>query len=114
MHELGIVFHIINQVEDLCKEKKLSKVASVTMQFGEVSSIIPDYLDDCWKWATNKSAFMKGCILKSERIPAVSICENCEKTFATIAYGKTCPFCKSEKTHLLSGQEIFIKQIEAC
>jgi hydrogenase nickel incorporation protein HypA/HybF len=114
MHELGIVFHIINEVEDVCRENSLTKVASVTVQFGEVSAVVPEYLGDCWKWASEKSDFLKGALLHSETIPAVTMCDDCGKTYGTTEYGRICPFCASENTHLLSGQEITIKEIEAC
>lgn len=51
MHELGIVFHIINEIEDVGKENKLETVSSVTVEIGEVSGVLHDYLEDCWKWA---------------------------------------------------------------
>jgi hydrogenase nickel incorporation protein HypA/HybF len=114
MHELGIVFHIINEVEDICREKKLTKVASVTVQFGAVSMILPDYLEDCWKWAADKSGVLKGAALKTETIPAVTACGDCGKTYDTVEFGIVCPFCSSVNTHLVSGQEIMIKELEAC
>ncbi len=114
MHELGIVFHIINQVEDVCRENSLHQVASVTLQLGEVSGILPDYLDDCWKWAVGRSDFLKGASLKTESVPAVTICDDCGKSYGTVEHGRTCPFCSSGNTHLVSGQEIMIKEIEAC
>ena len=49
MHELGIVFHIIDTIEEIAKEQNLKKVASVTLEVGEVSTVIPSYLEDCWK-----------------------------------------------------------------
>ena len=36
MHELGIVFHIINEIEDVGKENELKTVSSVTVEIGEV------------------------------------------------------------------------------
>ncbi|HAH61532.1 MAG TPA: hydrogenase nickel incorporation protein HypA [Treponema sp.] len=114
MHELGIVFHIISEVEDICKENNLTKVAAVTIQFGEVSMIIPDYLGDCWKWAAEKSGVLKGAELKTESLPAVTMCDDCGKTYSTVQYGRICPYCASGSTHLVSGQEIMIKEIEAC
>ena len=51
MHELGTVFYVIKQVEQLCVENKLSTVGSVTLEVGEVSGIIPKYVQDCWDWA---------------------------------------------------------------
>ena len=40
MHELGIVFHIINEIEDVGKENELKTVSSVTVEIGEVCSTI--------------------------------------------------------------------------
>ena len=51
MHELGTVFYVLDRVEELVAEHQLEKVGSVTLEVGEVSGIIPEYLVDCWKWA---------------------------------------------------------------
>ena len=55
MHELGIVFHIVKSVEKIAAENQASKVNKVVLQIGEVSTIIPYYLKDCWKWKCSKS-----------------------------------------------------------
>lgn len=47
MHELGIVFHIINEIEDVGRENELKTVSSVTVEIGEVSGVLHDYLEDC-------------------------------------------------------------------
>ena len=36
----------------------------------------------------------------------------CKNTFSTIENGKKCPYCGSENTYLLKGQEVNIKEIE--
>ena len=46
MHELGIVLHVIDQVEELAKENNVSKVTRLTLEVGEVSSLFPSYLSD--------------------------------------------------------------------
>lgn len=114
MHELGIVFHVIKRLEELAEEQKLSEIQSVTLEIGEVSGVVPSYLDDCWKWAVKKSEVMKEAALKVETIEAVTVCNDCEKTYKTVEFGRTCPFCKSENTVLQKGNEMNIKQIEAC
>ena len=40
MHEMGVVFHVMDMVEDVAEENELSKVTSVTLQLGEVSGVI--------------------------------------------------------------------------
>ena len=67
MHELGTVFYVIQEVEKVVEENHLTQVASVTLEVGEVSGIIPYYLTDCWKWAVEKSQYLKGAELKIHR-----------------------------------------------
>jgi len=113
MHELGIVFHIIKTIEEVAEEQHLSKVSSVTVEVGEVSTVIPAYLEDCWDWACKKSELMNGCTLKHEKIEAITFCEDCGKTYETVKYAKICPHCQSENTYLIQGNEVQIKEIEA-
>ncbi len=112
MHELGIVFHFVKSVEAVAKEYKATKVNKVTLQLGEVSTVIPHYLQDCWKWKCDKTELMKGCELEIETIPAVTYCEDCQQTYSTVEHGKICPFCQSEHTYLVQGNEHVIKEIE--
>lgn len=114
MHELGIVFHIIKRLETLAEQESLSNIQSVTLELGEVSGIVHDFLQDGWKWAVKKSEVMKDAILKIETIEALTVCNDCDKTYRTIDFGKECPFCKSTNTVLLKGNEMNIKEIEAC
>lgn len=113
MHELGIVFHVIKTVEEVAQEQKLSKVSKVVLEVGEVSTVIPEYLEDCWKWACKRSELMKESELVHETVPAVTYCEDCKQTYETVKYAKICPYCKSENTYLIQGNEVQIKEIEA-
>ena len=112
MHELGIVFYIIRDVKKVAEEHQVKHVSSVVMNIGEVSTIVPEYLTDCWRWAADKEDLLRGCELKANIIPAVTHCDGCGTEYETVKYGKTCPHCKSENTWLLQGNEVEIKEIE--
>ena len=111
MHELGIVFYIIRDVKKAAQENGVEHVSAVVMNIGEVSTIVPEYLTDCWRWAADKEELLRGCELKIEPIPAVTHCDGCGKEYPTVAHGKICPHCGSEKTWLLQGNEVEIKEI---
>lgn len=113
MHELGVVFHCLDSVKRIAEENSVKRVASVTVEIGEVSTVIPYLFEDCWNWAVKKETVLKNVGIKIERIPAVTYCEECGKEYPTVEYGKTCPYCQSERTYLLQGNEIIIKEIEA-
>lgn len=111
MHELGIVFYIIRDVKEVARENEVDKVKTVVMDIGEVSTIIPEYLTDCWRWAADKEDLLRGCELIINTIPAVTYCENCGKEFGTVEHGKKCPHCGSDRTYLVRGNEVEIKEI---
>ena len=112
MHELGIVFYIIRDVKAVAEENGVEHVAAVVMDIGEVSTIVPEYLTDCWRWAADREPLLKGCELKVNTLPAVSFCGDCQTEFGTVEHGKTCPRCGGGNTWLLRGNEVEIKEIE--
>lgn len=114
MHELGIVFHMIKTVERIAEENVLTSVSSVTLELGEVSGVVPHELTSCWNWAVAQTEVLKGAELRIETIPAVTLCENCTHMYPTVPQGRICPLCGSEETVLLQGNEINLKEIEAC
>ena len=113
MHELGTIYYVIDTVEKLMVENDLKKVGSITLEVGEVSRIIPEYLADFWLYAREKTDHFKETELKIEKLDAVTYCQNCTKTYPTMQYGKECPYCHSGNTFLITGNEYNIKEIEA-
>lgn len=111
MHELGIVFHIADSIEKIAVENEVSHVNKVILQIGEVSMIVNEYLEDCWKWNAKRRPLLEGCELEIETIPAITYCEDCTCQYATVEYGKICPHCQSERTYLIQGNEAEIKEI---
>ena len=112
MHELGVVFHVIDEIEDLARQNNVEHVNSVTLQIGTVTGIIPSYLEDCWNWVVSKQENMVNCRLIIEKIEAITHCEDCNQDYNTIIYGKKCPHCESENTYLIQGNEFMIKEME--
>ena len=113
MHELGVVFHVIDSLNKIASKQNLSKISKVTLEIGEVSTVIPYQLIDVWNWAVKKETVLKDCPLVIETIKAVTYCEDCQNEYPTVEFGKICPKCHSEKTYLLRGNEFIIKEIEA-
>ena len=105
---------MIRTVENLAKENDITEIKSVTLEIGEVSTVVEDYLRKCWKWSVEKkSTMLMQTELLVEKIEAVTYCEDCERTYRTVDYGKICPHCGSEHTYLIAGNEFNIKEIEA-
>lgn len=112
MHELGIVFHIMDTVEQTARDNHVSRVQKVVMELGEVSGVVPQALTDCWNWAKKRSQLLEDCSMGVEILPAKTLCRDCRQVYPTVEHGRICPFCASGQTHLLQGTKINILQIE--
>ncbi len=114
MHELGTIYYVMKTVENLAAENKLTKVGSITLEVGEVSGIVPEFLTDFWEYARKKNDLFRDTELKIETLHAITYCQDCRRTYDTVPQGKICPHCGSGNTYLVTGNEYNIKEIEAC
>ncbi len=112
MHELGIVMHMIDQVERVAEENQVDQVAKINMEIGEVSSVVPDLFTDCFHWAKKKTKHLQEAELELIILEGVSYCQDCKQTYKTTEFAKKCPHCGSERTYLITGNEINIRDIE--
>lgn len=85
MHELSIVTYVVKQVQEIAEKNNLTEIESVTLEFGEVSGIVPEYLEDCWNWYTKKEPIIQGTKFLYEIIPAVTWCDDCKQTYPTVS-----------------------------
>ncbi|MDD6350890.1 MAG: hydrogenase maturation nickel metallochaperone HypA [Lachnospiraceae bacterium] len=113
MHEMGIVLHLADTLDQAAKENHITKYGSVTLSVGEVSGIMTDYFEECWDYFKGRHPLLKDSKLKLETIKAITFCSNCERNYETVKYGKTCPYCGSGETWLITGNECLIKEVEA-
>ena len=113
MHELGLVFHMVDLLEKVGEENELTHIERVVLDLGEVSGVLVDQLQDCWKWASAKSELLAGAVLEVNQLAAVTICNDCGRTYPTIAHGRICPHCESPNTVLVSGNQMEVREVEA-
>ena len=112
MHELGIVMNVIKQVEQVAAENGVKQVCRLSMEVGEVSSVVPELFQDCFEWAKKKTAYLKEAELELVILEGISYGRDCKRTYPTTAYARQCPNCGSGNTYLVTGNEINIKQIQ--
>ena len=84
MHELGVVFHIMDTLEKVAAENEAESISKVVLELGEVSTVIESYLQNCWKWAAKKRELFEKAELIVEKLPAVTYCEGCKATYPTV------------------------------
>lgn len=111
MHELGIVLEIFDLIEEIMQEQNLKKVSTVTVEVGELSGVISDYLKECWDVAKLDGTFNDTQLI-IENIPAKAKC-SCGNEFEMLKNERTCPVCRKNDYEVISGRQFQVKQIEA-
>lgn len=112
MHEIGIMIEIVKIVENFARRNRVTKIETVVLQIGELSSTIPRYLEACYPMAV-EGTLLQEAELKIEIMPGNGICKECNKVFNLIENKGKCPQCGSNHWELLSGKEFLIKEIVA-
>ena len=110
MHELGIVIHIVKQMENYMDEQKIDKINTLVLEVGELSGVYPKYLEDLYPIAVEKSR-LKDTKLKLEIVTGIGKCLSCGLSYPLVANDNTCPLCQSKDFEILTGQDFMIKEI---
>lgn len=113
MHELGVVIEVVKTVENIARENALTKIDTLVLQIGELSSMIPRYIEACYPAAVD-GTLLQDTKLKIEILPGNGICKKCNKVFNLIENNGKCPHCGNRDVDILCGKEFMIKEIIAC
>lgn len=111
MHELGIAQDIVRIVQEHAQRNKARKVLCVFISIGKLSGVVPEALHFCLSVCT-KGTSLESTEFKMGYIPAIVQCKGCLTHFDLLAHEFVCPSCKRSDWHIISGKELFIKEIE--
>ena len=110
MHEIGIVRQIVRTVTDFAQENGISEIAEVVVDCGELSLVIPKYLQDIYPVVTEGTMLEHTKLLINE-IPGMAECDPCDEIFHVVEHKGYCPACGSFEKTVLSGQDFGIREI---
>ena len=112
MHELGIVIEIVKMVEDFSIEQGFKEVDKLVLQIGELSGIVPHYIEDVYPIAVEKTT-LKNTLLEIEILPGIGSCKSCGFAYNLFQNNNICPLCDSKEYDVISGTDFVIKEIHA-
>lgn len=111
MHELGIMSEVVRIVREKMEANHIEKVDEIVLEVGEIASVVPHYLEECFPAACYKTP-LEDCKLKLEIVPANGRCQKCGKVFNIPSHGGKCPNCLADMQYeILSGRDFVIKEI---
>ncbi len=113
MHELGIVYEVINVVDRFVKANQLTKVEKIVLEVGQLSQAIPRFIEECYPAAVCDTDYEE-TKLEIIVLPANARCISCNEIYNIVDEHKICPKCQGETYTLVSGEEFSIKEVVAC
>jgi len=111
MHELSIAEGIVSVVRDSVQLGKSERVRTVEIVAGELTGIVRETLDFCFEFAA-KDTILEGAALVVAIQPISGRCRACGEQFAVERYEFVCPKCAATDIEMISGRELYVKQVE--
>ncbi|GAA6292323.1 hydrogenase maturation nickel metallochaperone HypA [Enterocloster asparagiformis] len=112
MHEVGIISAMLKKLERVMEEEGLTHVEKVVLEVGELSGIIPRYMEECFPAAIYKTEF-EDLHMEMEVIPGIVMCLECRHEYRISFDRMSCPVCGSNQITPVSGNGFVIKEIYA-
>ena len=110
MHEIGVVKQVVRTVESFAAENTVTKIDDVVLDIGELSLVIPKYVEEIYPIAT-KGTILDGAKLIMNVVPGLAECDECDEIFNVIEHEGYCPNCGSFEKTVLSGRDFSIREI---
>lgn len=62
MHELGIIMNVVKKVERVARENNVTTIETLVLQVGELSPVIPSFIEACYPAAIDGTLLEKTCL----------------------------------------------------
>lgn len=111
MHEIGVLYKMLDQVEAVANENNVRKVKSIEIELGELSGMLPYFFEQYYDVATENKPLFKDSKLIIKPIPGEGLCLDCDTLYNVMRCEGICPKCKSRNKKILGGRDFIVKNI---
>lgn len=111
MHELSVTESILQLAIDHAQKAQATKVTSINLVIGRLSSIVDDSVQFYWD-TISEGSICEGAKLNFNRTPAFLLCQDCQTEYSIEERLYPCPKCGSYNTRIIRGEEFYLDSIE--
>ncbi len=111
MHELSIVANLFEILVEKAKEKKATKILSVTLRVGRLSGVVPELLRSSFD-IYKQDTLAHDAVLDIEEVPFKLRCLACGAEMIKEDYVAVCDRCRSTDLEILQGTELFLLKMD--
>jgi hydrogenase nickel incorporation protein HypA/HybF len=111
MHEMSLTEGVLRVIEEQAVAHKFSRVKTLWLEIGELSSVDPEALQFCFD-AIRVGTLAEHARMEIIRVPGQALCMDCGKQVHLVERYASCPECGGEKLQVCGGDEMRIKELE--
>lgn len=112
MHELNVMMRCLDMVQDIAEKNHASRVASITLDIGELSTILPYFIEKYYPLLIEERPMFNFCKLKIDTTEGIGECLHCGTKYNVWKSNGYCPVCGSRDKKILQGKEFIIKEVQ--
>jgi hydrogenase nickel incorporation protein HypA/HybF len=111
MHELSVCLSLMQQLEQIARERNAIRVTKITLDVGPLSGVEPELLRNAYPLAAAGTP-AENAELVMQTADVVVRCSQCDSE-TTVAPNKLlCGSCGDFRTRLVSGDELTLMRVE--
>lgn len=111
MHELSICIALMQQVQDIARERDAGRVDRIVVQIGPLSGVEARLLEQAWPLAST-GTLAEAAELVIENAPVKVRCTQCAAVSEVVPNRLLCSACGDFRTRLISGDEMLLASME--
>lgn len=112
MHEMALTEGIVRILEEQAVQHGFTKVKTVWLEIGELSSVEPEALLFCFEAIAKGSPVAHGARVEVIRIPGQAWCMDCAQNVAISHRADPCPKCDGFNVAVTAGEEMRVKELD--
>lgn len=113
MHEIGVLYKMIEQVEIVAEENHVKRIEAIEVELGDLSGMLPVFFEQYYPIVAGNRERLKGSRLIIKEIPGEGLCLDCGALFHVMRCEGMCPKCRSRNKRILGGRDFIVKNILA-
>jgi hydrogenase nickel incorporation protein HypA/HybF len=111
MHEMSLAEGVLQIVEDAAAAQGFTRVKTVWLEIGRLSSVEPEAMRFCFDVVT-KDSLADGAALEIIDVPGMGQCMACTQVVEISAVYDPCPACGEYPVQPTGGTEMRVKELE--
>jgi len=111
MHELSVCLSLLQQVEQIARERNATQVMKITLSIGPLSGVEPELLRHAYPMAA-AGTVAENAELIMEIADIVVHCSQCDSETTVSPNKLLCGSCGDFRTRVISGDELTLLRVE--